>query len=266
MKHILTYSFCSRNRIMFTGSSVRDDSVAMIPSLITALLLASPICAAKQPSAARLEGTRLEAGPLQDAMVANVKYLLANSDVDNMLWLFRHLAGDPNPPGRKDGWENSYPSHAGQFLMGAGNTLYWQEQPELRRRLDRLIDGMKACQAADGSLLVPGVGRKLDKQWGYSMQMFTHGMVAAARSGNADAYPLLAAAYRHYASLLRSEPPRFALTSTLNYQGISPVCWTTSRHWARPTTCCWPSEASSTSHGWMRWLSCLQNPLENMIL
>jgi hypothetical protein len=103
--------------------------------------------------------------------------------------------------------------------MGAGNTLRWQEQPELRRRLDQLIAGIKACQTADGRLLVPGVGNKLDKQWGYSMQMFAHGMVAAARSGNADAYPLLAAAHRDYASLLRAQPPGFALTTDLNYQG-----------------------------------------------
>ncbi len=40
MKHILTHSFCSRNRIMFTESSRRNDSVAMILSLITGLLLA----------------------------------------------------------------------------------------------------------------------------------------------------------------------------------------------------------------------------------
>ncbi|MEI7807995.1 MAG: beta-L-arabinofuranosidase domain-containing protein [Verrucomicrobiota bacterium] len=190
-------------------------------TLFTALLLA-PLAAlhgGEPLSSVRLNGTSLDAGPLQAAMSANVKYLLANSDVDNMLWLFRYLAETPKPPGQKTGWENSYPSHAAQFLMGAGNTLRWQPQPELRQRLNRLIEGIKACQAADGHLLVPGVGNKLDKQWGYSMQMFTHGMVAAARSGNADAYPLLAAAHRYYASLLRSQPPGFALTTDLNYQG-----------------------------------------------
>jgi len=190
-------------------------------TLITALLLAplAAVHAAEPPGSVRLAGTRLEAGPLQNAMAANVKYLLANSDGDNMLWLFRYLTGDAHPPGRKDGWEKSYPAHAAQFLMGAGNTLRWQEQPELRRRLDQLIAGIKACQTTDGRLLVPGVGNKLDKQWGYSMQMFAHGMVAAARSGNADGYPLLAAAHRYYASLLRSQPPGFALNTDLNYQG-----------------------------------------------
>lgn len=152
-------------------------------------------------------------------MGANIKYLLANSDVDDMLWLFRNLAGNPHPPGRRVGWENSYPSHAAQFLMGAGNTLCWQEQSELRRRLDQLIRGIKACQAADGKLLVPGVGPRLEKQWGYSMQMFAHGMVAAGRAGNADAYRLLGAAHRYYASLLRRQSPGFALTTDLNYQG-----------------------------------------------
>jgi hypothetical protein len=177
------------------------------------------VVGAQQPYADRLEGTRLAAGRLQDSMRANVTYLLANSNVDNMLWLFRWLAGNPNPPGRKEGWENAYPAHAAQFLMGAGNTLCWQEHPELRQRLNQVIAGMKACQLADGTLLVPGVGRKLERQWGYSMQMFAHGMVAAARSGNGDAYALLAAAHRQYASLLRSQPPGFPLSADLNYQG-----------------------------------------------
>jgi hypothetical protein len=51
------------------------------------------------------------------------------------------------------------------------------------------------------------------------MQMFAHGMVAAARAGNSDAYPLLAAAHRHYARLLRAQPAGFALHTDLNYQG-----------------------------------------------
>ena len=40
MQHTLTNSFRSRNRIMFTESSVRNDSVAIILPLITPLLLA----------------------------------------------------------------------------------------------------------------------------------------------------------------------------------------------------------------------------------
>ena len=158
-------------------------------------------------------------GPFQAAVAANVKYLLANSELDDMLWIYRSLAGNPKPPGRKVGWENSFPAHAAQFLMGAGNTLRWQEQAELRRRLDRLIEGIKACRAKDGSLLVPGVGAKLQNQWGYSMQMFAHGMVAAGRAGNRDAYPLLAAAQRAYRGLLSAGPPGFPLTDQLNYQG-----------------------------------------------
>jgi uncharacterized protein len=160
-------------------------------------------------------------GPFRAAMAANVKYLLANSEPDDMLLLFRRLAGVSKPPGRLVGWENAYPAHAAQFLMGAGNTLRWQEQPELRRRLDRLIDGIKQCRGKDGSLLVPGVNAKLANQWGYSMQMFAHGMVAAAQAGNRDAYKLLAAAHRTYAGMLRTNPSDFALTTDLNYQGHS---------------------------------------------
>jgi uncharacterized protein len=168
---------------------------------------------------AQLTETSLGDGLFKSMMMANVSYLLSVSEVDDMLWHFRNLAGDPNPPGHRTGWEIQYPAHAAQFLMGAGNTLCWMHVPELKKKLDKLIEGIKACRKQDGALLVPGVGTKLEKQWGYSMQMFAHGMVAAALSGNADAYPLLNAAYRNFASLLRTQSTNFPLTNDLNYQG-----------------------------------------------
>ena len=50
MKHTRTRSFRSRNRIMFTESSGRTDSVAMILSLLAVLPLAA-LCAADTPKA-----------------------------------------------------------------------------------------------------------------------------------------------------------------------------------------------------------------------
>ena len=104
-------------------------------AILTAwLLIWTNLAPANEPAAPyRADPPRqvlLGIGPFQAAMAANVKYLLANSDPDDMLLRFRQLAGKPNPPGHWIGWEHSYPAHAAQFLMGAGNTLYGASNPD----------------------------------------------------------------------------------------------------------------------------------------
>jgi len=44
-------------------------------------------------------------------------------------------------------------SNAGRFLMGAGNTLRWTEHPELRTRMNAVVDGIAECQRPDGYLM-----------------------------------------------------------------------------------------------------------------
>ena len=42
---------------------------------------------------------------------------------------------------------------AGLFLMGAGNTLRWIEEPELRSILNTIVDEIKDCSEPDGYLM-----------------------------------------------------------------------------------------------------------------
>jgi len=39
-------------------------------------------------------------------------------------------------------------SNAGRFLMGAGNTLMWMDVPELRKRMNQVIDAIDECRAS----------------------------------------------------------------------------------------------------------------------
>ena len=170
-------------------------------------------------------GVVLGAGPFKSSMEANILYLLADANLDDMLFTFRQLAGNPNPPGQKRGWENMFPAHAAQFLMGAGNTLHWMEHPLLRERLDRLLEEIKACRTPEGYLLVPslGAGPLLPPPdmsiWGFSSSYFAEGMVAAGRAGSRTAYELLAAGNRKYREIILAAPAKLALKTHMNYQG-----------------------------------------------
>jgi hypothetical protein len=168
---------------------------------------------------APIGGVSLNGGLFGDAFRANIDYLLNCSDMDNMLFMFRKAAGVPNPPGKAESWwESRFPSHAAQFLMGAGNALRWVEHEELRRRMDELIDGMEACVDPEGHLRVPGV-EGLKDHWAYSLQMLAHGLLAADAGGQPKALPRLREMIDWCNSYLGEREEGFGLTRGLNYTG-----------------------------------------------
>ena len=103
-----------------------------------------------------------------------------------------------------------FPAHAAQFLIGAGNTLRWGETPELRKKMNELVGALKALRTSDGKLAAPSG----DGEEGYSFMLLAHGLDAAARVGNHDAYDLLnawAAWYRARVEDRTGMNPRGAL-------------------------------------------------------
>jgi DUF1680 family protein len=113
-----------------------------------------------------------------------------------------------------------FPAHAAQFLIGAGNTLRWRENAELRRRMDHVIDALNACRTSDGLLPAPAG----DGEEGYSFMLLAHGLVAAAAAGNRDANDLLAAWanwYRLRVENATARNPRSILNNGQNYFAAS---------------------------------------------
>jgi len=117
----------------------------------------------------------------------NIAYLLDSFSVDELLLGFRLRAGVANPPQERDIYklfgfwtEGLRGSETGRFLMGAANTLKWVEHPELRRRLEAVVDGIAECQETDG--YVYAFDRDKPKYWeqgNYARNWFTQGMVDA---------------------------------------------------------------------------------------
>ena len=138
--------------------------------------------------------TLADKGLFKPVMENNIGYLLNSYSVDHMLVPFRVRAGVKNPPsdGKGQGWDEALRgSCAGRFLMGAGGTLRWIENPELRKRMNDLIDGIEKCQRADGYVLAFPPDKWLREEPNYARVWFTAGLIDAGIAGNKKAFKLL---------------------------------------------------------------------------
>ena len=146
-----------------------------------------------------------EGGLFHKALVENIDYLLRSFSVDHMLYPFRVRAGETDPPGgdaQVEFWDTRLEgSNAGRFLMGAGNTLRWMAHPELRRRMDAVVEAIEACRRPDGFIHAfapegmisgdPGTPWGQAQRSSYVRAWLTHGLIEASLAGNAKALPLV---------------------------------------------------------------------------
>ncbi len=149
---------------------------------------------------APLEGVSLDGGPMASAFHNNIAYLLGSFSVDELLKEFRDRAGKPSPPGlRKPDqfWQTDLAgSNAGRFLMGAGNSVRWTEHPELRKRLDQVVDGIAECRQPNGYIMAyPEDTIFYSERAAYTRAWLTHGLIEAGYGGRPDAFKLLRGYY-----------------------------------------------------------------------
>ena len=149
---------------------------------------------------APLGGVELQPGLLKETMDNNIGYLLSSFSVDEMLRPFRERAGRPvRADLRKPHpfWDVDLAgSTAGRFLMGAGNTLRWQEDAELRRWLNEIVDGIAECRQPNGYIMAyPEDTIFHSERAGYTRAWVTHGLIDAGYAGNPKAFDLLRGYY-----------------------------------------------------------------------
>ena len=149
---------------------------------------------------APLKGVTLDGGPMTRGFHNNIAYLLGSFSVDELLKEFRDRAGKPNPPGlRKPDqfWQTDLAgSNAGRFLMGAGNSVRWTEHAELRKRLDRVVDGIAECRQPNGYIMAyPEDTIFESERAAYTRAWLTHGLIEAGYAGRTDAFQLLRGYY-----------------------------------------------------------------------
>ena len=143
-------------------------------------------------------GVTLTEGRLAEVWDNNVRFL-KRFDTDRMLYWFRVYAGvdAPGAPYGYDGghFENNlYGQTAGEFLMGAGTLLLWQEDAELRQKMNDVVDGIAACADPDGYLVPIARDKFNTKEYpNYVRAWLTFGLLAAGAAGNETAYKLIRA-------------------------------------------------------------------------
>jgi uncharacterized protein len=145
-------------------------------------------------------GVTLHGGVFQTAMENNIEYLLGFYTTDDLLRQFYERTGkvkDFKPTGSQIFWEEDLAgSNAGRFLMGAGNTVRWTDHPELRQRLNTVVDGIEACREPNGYIMAyPADTIFYSERAAYTRAWLTHGLLEAAYAGNPKALPMLRGYY-----------------------------------------------------------------------
>ena len=144
-----------------------------------------------------LTGVTLQGGVFQTTLENNIRYLLDSYSVDELLRQFRDRAGIANPPDlpkpKTKFWEADLAgSNAGRFLMGAGNTLRWIDHPELRRRLNAVVEGIAQCRQPNGYIMAyPEDTIFFSERGAYTRAWLVHGLIEAGYAGNPKAFELL---------------------------------------------------------------------------
>jgi uncharacterized protein len=147
-----------------------------------------------------LHGVELGDGVLREAVQNNIDYLLTSFSVDEMLRPFRERTGKPVSPNLRPPipfWDTDLQgSSAGRFLMGAANTLRWQQHDELHRRMNAIVDGIAECRQSDGYIMAyPEDSILHSERAGYTRAWVTHGLLEAGYTGHPKAFELLRGYY-----------------------------------------------------------------------
>lgn len=175
------------------GEEIRRDN----PDAVTpAASWTPPQLRAQAPKS----GVKLDGGIFQTAMENNIAYLLNSFTTDELLRQFYERTGritNFHPVGSQKFWEEDLAgSNAGRFLMGAGNTLRWMDDAELRHRLNAVVDGIEECRQPNGYIMAyPEDTIFYSERAAYTRAWLTHGLLEAAYAGNPKALPLLRGYY-----------------------------------------------------------------------
>ena len=147
-----------------------------------------------------LGGVQLGEGLFKTTMENNISYLMNSFTFDQLVRNYRLKAGLPVEPLEdrfKNMWFQILPgSEAGRFLTGAGNTLRWIENADMRKRMDDIVDLIDECKEPDGYLMAFPKHAMFDHENGaYTRSWVSQGLIEAGYAGNKKAFPLLRGFY-----------------------------------------------------------------------
>ena len=168
----------------------------------------------------------LKEGVFKETVDKNIDYLMSTFSLDELTRNFRVRAGQVVEPYNENlsrQWMYNLPgSEAGRFLMGAGNTLKWQENTLLRDRMNKIVDVIDECKEADGYMMAyKKQDIMISENGAYVRSWVTHGLLDAGFSGNSKAFKLVRGFYDWFDHC--SFLPELLRRSGQGPQGIIPI-------------------------------------------
>ena len=171
---------------------------------------------------APMGGVRLTGGRFQQAFEKNLSFL-RGFDPDRMIYWFRVRAGRPAvkaPYACGDGhFENNlHGQTVGEFLMGAGASLLWQEDAGLRETVRALLRELAEYQQPDGFLLpIDRETFKTKEYPNYTRAWLTFGLLDAGYAGEQEGFRLARGMGDHFN---QSDVLPYVKDMNLGFQGI----------------------------------------------
>ena len=141
-----------------------------------------------------LHGVRLTGGLFRRIYDNNLRFTLTQLDVDRMRYWFDVKAGrEPTAP-RYDGVFEDYlkGQTASQYLMCLGNALRWEEIPEAREAMDKVLDFLEDSQETNGFLMPIDKRDFAYREYPHYVRIWlTYALIAAGHSGERRAFRML---------------------------------------------------------------------------
>ncbi len=140
-------------------------------------------------------GVVLTGGRFKKAFDNNIGFL-KGFDVDRILYWYRVHKGKPAPgvpyAAGAGHFENNLKGQtAGEFLMGAGTTLLWIEDTELRKMVREILKEMEDCRDDDGFIIPITQDEFRTKEYpNYTRAWITFGLLDAGYAGENRAFEL----------------------------------------------------------------------------
>ena len=107
-------------------------------------------------------------------------------------------------------------------MTGAGNTLRWMENADLRKRMDDIVDIIDQCKEPDGYLMAFPKHTIFDHENGaYTRSWVSQGLIEAGYAGNKKAFPLLRGFYDWFDN--SEYLPEMLRRAGQGIQGIIPI-------------------------------------------
>ena len=138
---------------------------------------------------------RLTGGRLKTAFDNNISFL-KKFDIDRIMYWFRVASGKPAPNAPyayADGhFENNlFGQTAGMYLMGAGTALLWQEDVDLRNKMNSIVNELAEFMPEDGCLLPVRKSERFTLEYpNYVRAWLIFGLLAAGYAGNNKAFEI----------------------------------------------------------------------------